>query len=76
MTTHELGKYLIEHTPDKPVFINGWGSDEGTEREVTGAGFNPNGTVYLGHGGENWRDGKWHEWYMTGERLGPNSKLT
>lgn len=37
MTTHELAKYLLEKTPDLPVVINGWGSNEGMDHEVDGA---------------------------------------
>lgn len=36
MTGHELARYLLK-LPDLPVVMNGWGSDEGFEREVTGA---------------------------------------
>lgn len=36
MTAHQLAQYLMR-CPDLPVFINGWGSDEG------GAGFEVTG---------------------------------
>lgn len=36
MTAHELAKHLLEQ-PDYPVIMNGWGSDEGIDVEVTGS---------------------------------------
>lgn len=36
MWAHRLARYLLE-CPDGPVYINGWGSDEGSTREVGGA---------------------------------------
>lgn len=36
MTAHELAKFLLT-LPDLPVFMNGWGSDEGIDVEVVGA---------------------------------------
>ncbi len=36
MTAHQLAQYLLR-CPDLPVYINGWGSDEGgAGAEVTG----------------------------------------
>lgn len=63
MTTHELAKYLLG-LPNKPVVINGWGSDEGNEREVGGAVDGGDGTIGLGY----YEDG---EWAMQGPRLEP-----
>lgn len=34
MRAHELAAYLLT-LPDLPVYINGWGSDEGVDCEVT-----------------------------------------
>lgn len=34
MTAHELAKHLLGQ-PDYPVIMNGWGSDEGQDVEVT-----------------------------------------
>lgn len=60
MTTHELAKYLLEKTPDLPVVINGWGSNEGSDCEVTGACLCPGeeggNIVALGYDDRN---GKW-----------------
>lgn len=39
MTSHELAAKLLEQ-PDLPVVINGWGSDEGNDFEVTKVIFN------------------------------------
>lgn len=51
MTTHELARYLLKNTPDVPVLINGWGSDEGLGPfEVTGADVKGDDAVYLEHG--------------------------
>jgi hypothetical protein len=72
MTTHELARYLLEYTADVPVFINGWGSAEGSDCEVTGAGLQDNG-VFLGHGDIDFRTSEWSDWYMTTDRIGPNS---
>ena len=69
MTTHQLARYLLDHTPDLPVEINGWGSYEGCSYEVTGASMSEEGErVLLGHG---WRDGgEWLEWGGSATRLG------
>jgi hypothetical protein len=69
MTSHELARYLLEHTPDLPVFINGWGSDEGFEYTVTGAGLHEDNSLFLGTGGRT-PEGEWKDWYMRGERFG------
>lgn len=69
MTTHELAKYLLEHTPNLPVFMNGWGSEEGTDHEVTGAFLESGNTVFLGHGGYDWKAGEKRDWYMRAARL-------
>lgn len=34
MTSHELANILLD-SPDLPVMINGWGSDEGVTCEVS-----------------------------------------
>ena len=70
MTTHQLARYLLDHAPDLPVEINGWGSYEGCSYEVTGASMSEDGMrVLLGHG---WRCGdEWQEWGSDEPRLGP-----
>lgn len=70
MTAHELAQKLLE-APNIPVVINGWGSDEGTEMEVTGIiKPEPNATsIALGHGGVEYKTGLWLDWNMTGEKL-------
>ena len=35
MTSHEFAQYLLK-CPDLPLYVNGWGSDEGLECEVGG----------------------------------------
>jgi hypothetical protein len=50
MTAHELARYLLEQE-DLPVMVNGWGSDEGTENEVTWAD-EYNGRIWLQYGVE------------------------
>jgi hypothetical protein len=44
MTAHELAQYLLKQ-PDYPVFINGWGSDEGNVREGTTSGIAEDGSI-------------------------------
>lgn len=71
MTTHQLAKYLLESTPDLPVFMNGWGSEEGQDWEVSGAFLGDDQKrVLLGHGGIHWETKEFHDWYMRPERLG------
>lgn len=36
MTAHGLAE-LLQSLPDIPVIMNGWGSDEGVDVQVTGA---------------------------------------
>jgi hypothetical protein len=71
MTAHQLARYLLECAPDLPVVINGWGSAEGDDFEVTGA-FVSGGQVALGHGHRDYKTDEWREWCMTVERLGSN----
>ena len=71
MTTHQLAKYLLESTPDLPVLINGWGSEEGRDWEVSGAFLSDDQkSVALGHGGVDYLTGELRDWYMRPERLG------
>lgn len=53
MTTHQLAQFLLT-TPNAPVLINGWGSDEGFTFEVSGAHSNQDvragNAVFLDHG--------------------------
>lgn len=49
MTSHALARYLLANTPDNPVIINGWGSDEGFDYEVTTAKICESGHIALSY---------------------------
>jgi hypothetical protein len=71
MTAHQLANYLLQ-CPNLPVDINGWGSDEGSDYEVTGAAMvgkddhqryrsdesYKGDRLCLGHGDYDWKTGK------------------
>ena len=82
MTAHQLAKYLMA-CPDVPVDINGWGSDEGTANEVTGAALlgkddclgyprdesYEGDRLFLGHGGRDYPNDAWRDWVLRAPRL-------
>jgi hypothetical protein len=82
VTSHELARYLLAETPDLPIFINGWGSDEGTKYEVTGAAIDEDRQLILGHGiygssnpKTNKYEHRYRDWGMSIDRLG-NERIT
>ena len=60
MTAHEFARYLLK-CPDLPVVCNGWGSDEGDAREISGVALDKllGTTVGLYVGYNDWETGKW-----------------
>jgi hypothetical protein len=82
VTSHELARYLLAETPDLPIFINGWGSDEGTKYEVTGAAIGEDRQLILGQGSydsynpkTNKYELRYRDWDMSSDRLG-NERIT